>query len=338
MTGLHGFTTPLWPVRYKPLPDELLSCWLVRLAHGHGLKVQTFCNLLFGNQHQVWNRDIDRLAPAWLLDALVLHTGTPRQATYGTTLRMFDGVLYAHNRATGHLPWIQSLQVYHRKRTGFGQQYCPACLAADSTPYFRKTWRLALMTFCIEHNCQLLDRCWACQAPVSFHRMDMGHAGLFEDAPLSGCFACGADLALGPRMEPRIYDQDAFNLTHDICNRVGQYSVGLDVDPQPDVLAVLRHLAALMLSRKRKVHLREYMADRMGVQDPITAITGRPPIESQSSDLRHALIQWAAWLLFDPANRLSGVCSDGAILSNHLVHDFEAPPDWYVRALPTTHR
>ena len=71
---IRGLTSPLWPIHYKPLPDELLSSWLVRLAHGHGLKVQTFCNLIFGNSQQVWNRDIDRLAPTWLLDQLSYRT------------------------------------------------------------------------------------------------------------------------------------------------------------------------------------------------------------------------------------------------------------------------
>ena len=68
----------LWPIRYKLLPDELLSSWLVRLAHGFGLKVQTFSNLLFGCNYQVWNRDIDRFAPDWLVEQLSSHTGTPK--------------------------------------------------------------------------------------------------------------------------------------------------------------------------------------------------------------------------------------------------------------------
>lgn len=81
----RGVRVALWPIRYKPLPDELLSSWLVRLAHGHGLKVQTFCNLMFGNRRQVWNRDIDRLAPDWLVEALALHTGTPMELARRTT-------------------------------------------------------------------------------------------------------------------------------------------------------------------------------------------------------------------------------------------------------------
>lgn len=48
---MKGLTESLWPIRYKPYRDELLTSWLIRLAWGHGLKVQTFCNLVFGAKH-----------------------------------------------------------------------------------------------------------------------------------------------------------------------------------------------------------------------------------------------------------------------------------------------
>lgn len=101
----------LWPIRYKPLPDELLSCWLVRLAHGHGLKVQTFCNAIFGEHLQVWNRDIDRLAPPWLLTELSIRTGTPHPVVANTTLRMYEGTLYRKFRSAGALHWMLVLQM-----------------------------------------------------------------------------------------------------------------------------------------------------------------------------------------------------------------------------------
>jgi hypothetical protein len=131
---MRGFTSPLWPIRYKPFPDELLSCWLVRLAHGHGLKVQTFCNLMFGNRRQVWNRDIDRLAPAWLVDELILRTGTSPELAWGTTLHAYEGILYSKFQMSGTLRWILALKVYHRTRKGYGLQFCPACLAEDQVP------------------------------------------------------------------------------------------------------------------------------------------------------------------------------------------------------------
>src|SRR6202035_476121 len=101
---MRGLTSSLWPIHYKPLPDELLSCWLVRLAHGHGLKVQTFCNQIFGSHLQVWNRDIDRLAPTWLLNELSHRTGTSAEAALNSTLRVYEGRLYRKFRSTGSLP------------------------------------------------------------------------------------------------------------------------------------------------------------------------------------------------------------------------------------------
>lgn len=142
---MRGLTLPLWPIRYKPHPDELLSSWLVRLARGHGLRVQTFCNLIFGNRLQVWNRDIDRLGPDWIVDVLSERTGTPIDVTRGTTLRSYEGWLYPAFKASGSLQWMTSLQVFHRTRQGFGMQYCPKCLLEDRDPYFRKVWRVRLL-------------------------------------------------------------------------------------------------------------------------------------------------------------------------------------------------
>ena len=60
----------LLPAHPHPLADELLTSWFARLAYGQGLKVQTLNRLLFGSDRQLWNRDIDRLSPAWLVLAL----------------------------------------------------------------------------------------------------------------------------------------------------------------------------------------------------------------------------------------------------------------------------
>jgi hypothetical protein len=41
-------------------------------------------------------------------------------------------------------------------------QYCPACLAEDRTPYFRRRWRLVVSTCCPRHGVILADRCPVC--------------------------------------------------------------------------------------------------------------------------------------------------------------------------------
>ena len=159
MQGFSELGGLLWPIRYKPKPDELLSSWLVRLAVGHGMKVQTFCHRIFGNQRQVWNRDIDRLAPDWLIEELSIRTGTPIATANATTLRTYDGFLYQGFRSSGTLPWVQTLGMYHRKRQGYGQQFCAACLASDATPYFRRAWRVSFNTVCPIHKLAFPQTC-----------------------------------------------------------------------------------------------------------------------------------------------------------------------------------
>jgi hypothetical protein len=84
-----------WPVRPRPRRDELLSSWLQELARGNGKKLQALCDCVFGNDRQIWNRDIDRLAPQWLLAELGRCTGVSGRAIGATTLNEYRGKLYA---------------------------------------------------------------------------------------------------------------------------------------------------------------------------------------------------------------------------------------------------
>lgn len=286
---------------------------------------------MFGNRLQVWNRDIDRLAPAWLIDALVEHTGTPRDVAYGTTLRVFDGILYPSFRATGHLPWVLTMQMYHRRREGFAQQYCPVCISQDPIPYFRKTWRLALQTFCIKHMCQLHDRCYKCGAGISFHRMDMGQGALQLESQLSTCHACKASLNNAPMTRPPTVHDGAFGALCMLNRALNDHGCGSSCELDSDYLRVLRHLVSLLLSRRRKLRLMQYLAELF--DQPVPAIIGsalRPSVEAQSTSVRHTLLLWTAWILCDPTPRLADAYLAGAFLHNHLLRDFEAAPKWYL--------
>lgn len=103
------------PAHPKPYPDELLTSWLIRLAHANGLKVQTFYHLLFPD-YEIWNRDIDRHAPDWLIHALTEKTGCPIAQIHETTLDSLKGKLFEYNRISSQLAWISSLKANHRKR------------------------------------------------------------------------------------------------------------------------------------------------------------------------------------------------------------------------------
>lgn len=326
---IKGFTDPLWPIRYKPLPDELLSCWLVRLAHGHGLKVQTFCNLMFGNKRQVWNRDIDRLAPPWLVDELVRRTGTPSEIAWNTTLHAYEGILYSKFRSAGALQWILTLKMYHRTRQGFGLQFCPICLAEDTVPYFRKRWRIALNTVCTRHGTMLLDRCPECGAGVAFHRLDMTRADAIEITPLSYCHSCGFDLRNAITQEPAAYDPEASLLLLELNRK-------FDQDTKPDnewnvgQFVVMHQLCRIMTARSKHVHLREFVLDQVVAQD-IELTAGYLNFEMRPIQERHHLVQLATWLICNLDFRLAAAWRARAVRYNVLLKDFHSPPIQYVR-------
>ena len=326
---MRGLTSPLWPIRYKPHPDELLSSWLVRLARGHGLRVQTFCNLIFGNKLQVWNRDIDRLGPDWIVHVLSERTGTPINVARGTTLRSYEGWLYPTFKASGPLQWVTSLQLFHRTRKGFGMQYCPQCLLEDGDPYFRKEWRVAFITTCTRHQCMLRDRCMECGAGVAFHRGDMGSPESQHRDSISDCYACGASLAAKLANPIECYDQETMDWISQISHTV---SVGTQRPDMLDSINVMRHMALLLASRFATVKLHAYVCNEIAVPE-MPLERGPISFESRELDVRHHLIQLAGWLMVDLEPRLRSAWRAKALRYNHMLKDFERAPKSYLKVV-----
>lgn len=187
-----------WPVHPHPLPDELLSSWLIRLAHGNGLKVQSFYGGWLGRSIALWNRDIDRLAPPDLIETLSASTGIDSATLASHSIRSLAGIISEDVPVGGHTDWLMPLQVYHRTRNGFGLMFCRSCLRQDREPYFRRRWRLACITCCTLHGQLLLDRCTNCQSPVQPHRADMvRRRGLADQVAMTRCAHCSVDLRRG---------------------------------------------------------------------------------------------------------------------------------------------
>lgn len=321
-----GFTRPLWPIRYKPLPDELLSSWLVRLAHGHGLKVQTFCNMLFGTRRQVWNRDIDRLAPAWLIDGLVAGTGTDIGRARATTLRVFDGLLFPAYKESGNLTWILSLKIFHRRRQGFGQQFCMGCLRDDLVPHFRKVWRVGLFTTCTRHGCMLEDRCAHCGEPVSFFRIDIGQVELSERHTAVHCFACHRPLSNGRLRPVPSADHSATDWLARVTAQVEGASRGAGGEAPAGDIAILRNLMKLLLTQRSSVKLSDHVAECIGSPHLKLPPDRRLAFESMGIEIRHELLVRGAWLMADLRTRLSDAVRARAIRYSHLIRDFDTMP------------
>ena len=315
----------LWPVRPKPLPDELLSSWLVRLAKKNGVKLQRFCDCAFGNDRQIWNRDIDRLAPGWLLRELSMRTNVSLEKIELLTLSSYKGKIFKRLLVCGQQRWILPLGMYHRKRLGFGLQFCPCCLAEDREPYFRKRWRIAFYTFCTTHGCMLEERCPDCHSPVAFHRRELGRPTVLDPGLLCSCSECGFDLRRTETHKASAVENQSFSLFREILaelegpTRSGYHHVCMEF------MDVLHQLCKILISRRSKLRLYNFVLGQINVT-PRELTKGRFAFEEQSLDERHFIVQLGLWLMVDPANRLSCAWKSGAVLYNYLLKDMESPP------------
>lgn len=283
---------PLWPVRYKPLPGELLSSWIVRLAHGHGMRVGSFCNLALGAESRVMKVDVDRFSPEWLLASLALHTGTRLEVVRRTTLRIYEGMLYPEFHVAGCLPWVISVKLSKNARLGPGLQFCPYCLRGDPVPYFRLRWRIALQTFCEQHRCLLLDRCPNCGACLFIQRVDTNLCRVANDGTCY-CHNCDYDLR---HAESTAIDDRRSGLLPELQRLTNDLS-DVSAPGLRDLLERLHAMVVTALSSKVKPPLCNCLACRFGYSDLEIERAKKPELELQSVLTRHAVLLWSLWLL-----------------------------------------
>ena len=148
--------------------DELLSSFLIRLAHKHKLNLHTFCSTVFPG-HEFWTRDIDRCSNMQLINDISRKTGLDSSVILEMTLRPFMMIMDGRICRNGISKWILPLGVFHRTRGAFGQQYCSECLV-EREPICLRAWRLAFNIHCPIHNISLRDCCPNCGVPFHPHR------------------------------------------------------------------------------------------------------------------------------------------------------------------------
>ncbi|NJD33673.1 MAG: TniQ family protein [Betaproteobacteria bacterium] len=328
----HGIT---WAAHPRPYADELLSSWIVRVAHANGLKLQTFCHIEFG-EFEIWNRDIDRQAPEWLLQRLAARSGRAFAEVWNMTLAGYESRLYYRRHSNGQQRWILPLQTVARSPKGFGLQYCPACLAADAAPYFRRAWRVALYTFCPLHRILMADRCPGCDSPVALHRLDVGRSDVYGAEPLSLCWNCGFNLRNAPQSPVHEWDCRAFaswrRLLTVIRNERSSRRM-IDVGR----LDVLHHFCRLLASMPTAFRFLGYVRSRTGQRGPEIE-RGRFAFEHRPLAERHHLLSLGWWLMGKWPSRVRSAWKSKAIRYNLLLKDFANPPDWYAAAVQDFNR
>jgi len=283
----------LWPAHPHPYPGECLSSWVVRTAHHNGLKVQTFSELAFGKQHQIWNRDIDRLSPDFILKVMSNQISTPVNIAKKSTLSLYTGRLFPGIKPSGILRWVNPLVLHHRKHTAFGMQYCPLCLSEDKEPYYRIAWRLALFTFCPIHQIRMRDRC-NCGASVNFHRIELGKANIIDVDTLDECWQCGSKLSEVSAEAIDTLPKSIFSIW---CRVLGVVNRGF-INSGPinyERLILLHQICKIITSRRFNYDVQRYICDKSGI--PFNVISNHKYFEQHDVNERHYVLKLAWWLL-----------------------------------------
>ena len=161
----------LWPVRPRPLPSEVFTGWIARIAQGHGAEPRAFFGHLRRQFRLSSDRDLDTNPSCELLAGVSRRTAVRYDRLVVMTLRWHVQPWFARELRHGHAGL-------------FG--FCPSCWQRDPQPYIRRPWRLPWMP-CTEHRMPLHWKCPQCQEWIN-----MGVLG--ATTSLSICTRCGIDL------------------------------------------------------------------------------------------------------------------------------------------------
>lgn len=275
-------------------------------------------------------RDIDRTPPQWLVNTFCEYTGVDNKIVQQTTLETYKNRLFAENRVSGHQKWILTLNQVGTKRRGYGQQYCPKCLAEDPIPYFRRQWRLALVTYCPKHQIELYDACPGCDKPVVYYRVDFGRDAK-EVLPIFACYNCGYDLRGSkciPVYFPSVELRDVYDEVHQFLSCEETKSCRIN----GEFLDVTHQLCKVMGTRSNSGKLLGYISKEIGMPE-VAKPNGWITIEERRRNDRHVWLLCALWLVSKFECRIYQAWNKRAILYSLLTKDFTDAPRWFLEAV-----
>ncbi|MEO7692220.1 MAG: TniQ family protein [Sphingomonas sp.] len=308
-----------WPYRPRPLPDELLSSYMVRLALGMDLKPITFLNTVWGSARNLLAQDLDNFVPQRVAARIEVGAGVNPEEIKAMALPDYVGTLLTSHNARGRNPWLLPITIDNNRRRRHGLQFCPICLGTDPAPYFRKRWRVGFVTSCAAHGVLLRDRCATCDEPVHQH----------VAASPRHCSACGAGLCAPTTAIAR----------HDHITWQARLEAGLDqrwimLGGEPTrahvVYSIVRQVAALLVNGKKAARLRVEAARAWGGDpSPYAKPTARQPIEYLDVAERHRLFDMVERLVQGWPHRFVHACHEAGLHRSHAIKDMSDPPFAY---------
>jgi len=308
-----------FPIKVKPLEDELLSSWLIRTALEHKTAPATFTNLYIPEtKNKLWSSDIDMHASDGLLAALSFKSALPLEQLRSMTLKAYEGFLFEKLHAnTGGTQFINPLGLRGRRSKLPGLRYCPYCLNEDLVPYFRKKWRLAFSVVCLKHKCYLLDRCLECGTPImpylSCNRGKLGNCYKCEQSILSGKFAVYVD------------NSDILNSVSALYSTLDKGFILISGQPVSSHLyfQILHQILKLMMSPRYGQNMQN------ALDFELPDISNLRTFEALPAAIQSQLLNKALWLLDKWPERFIEVCCQEKVFSSELLRDLKQAPFWY---------
>lgn len=328
--GLSGEVLPAHP---RSRPGELLSSWIVRLARANRIKVHALCARIGGNMAPVWNRDVDRMAPPWLIERLALLTGRPVAEIYETTLADLADRIDTDHHPNGNSTWLLPLGIWHRQRLKFGLQFCPICLRMDEDPYIRRSWRLAFYTECEHHHTLLVDRCTSCGKPHTYFRGELGDRNAIRAPSMAICTHCGFDLGLAPvdRFEWPDWQTAVAVRTLQFMNDFGWAALdGKTYGKSAEILLVLRQVITMLSSSTKDGQLYDAVADQIWPQGYHVLGSRGEAYERRGVTERHRLFGMAVWLLQEWPQRFEMCVRIADVRRSYFLSGIDGLPPWFV--------
>ena len=317
----------LWPVRPKPLADEILSSWLVRVAAGHGMKLESFVAAVWPCR-SIWNRDIDRLGPEEVITEMALRTGTDPERARATALVSLESVVFEQLHLGGETSLVLPIGIYHRTRTLYGQQCCLQCLADGPITYYRRAWRLAFITVCTTHAVALVDRCPRCGAPIVFHRSELGSRSAVDASIRNFCWNCERRYPLLSRRVPK--NSTIYRATAELEQVVTLGYAELALTPIYSHLyfAGFRALMALCAWGAVASDLRDLLSAKLTLDADCVANVATNVVEHLPVDDRARLVAFAWLLLRDWPNSFTTTCQNVGLLGSAFSKAAAPSPYW----------
>jgi hypothetical protein len=306
------------PILLKPLPDELLSSWIMRYAKSLYTKSHTFCKFILSTEN-VWNRDIDLNVSDQFIAALSSKTVQSYDNVFKTTLKSYHPNLFVDVQRK----WIIPLGIYHRTRSRAGLMLCPGCLQKDEIPYYRKKWRLSLSVVCPDCGVYLIEECPKCKSPIIFHRLEVGFKEAILNKEICTCYKCAFDFR---KWKPKKAEKSIIEIQQHFYT-VLEKGHTENLQYSHLYFDVAHQLAKIIDSSSPKLQpFDSELSKRSKIKN-----SKNPGGEFDKKELedRILIIKKIHWLLQDWPERLLSISKETRTFSSYLLRDMKEIPYWY---------